>query len=73
MKLLYLTSIKIASISTHQTGDYFIETMNYSELVKTVLARHTENHLAKVTELQLIFYHPRNHYNEIRIEFNVKK
>ncbi|MFM6826261.1 MAG: hypothetical protein ACKPKT_10505, partial [Dolichospermum sp.] len=29
MKLLYLTSIKTASISTHQTGDYFIETINY--------------------------------------------
>ena len=47
--------------------------MNYSELVKTVLAIHTENHLAKVTELQLILYHPRNHYNEIRIEINVKQ
>ncbi|MFM6844975.1 MAG: AAA family ATPase [Dolichospermum sp.] len=29
LKLLYLTSIKTASISTHQTGDYFIETINY--------------------------------------------
>ncbi|MCW9682302.1 hypothetical protein FJR41_016130 [Dolichospermum planctonicum UHCC 0167] len=34
-----------------------METMNYPELVTTVLARHTENHLAKVTELQLILYH----------------
>jgi hypothetical protein len=47
--------------------------MNYSELVKTVLAKYTENHLAKVTELQLILCHPRNHYNESRIEFNVKQ
>jgi hypothetical protein len=44
-----------------------METMNYSELVTTVLTRHTENYLAKVTELQLILYHPRNHYNESRI------
>ncbi|MFM6340416.1 MAG: hypothetical protein ACKPGJ_21875 [Dolichospermum sp.] len=51
MKLLYLTSIKTASISTHQTGDYFIETINYPELVKTVLTKHTENYLTKVTEL----------------------
>lgn len=29
-----------------------METMNYSELVTTVLTRHTENYLAKVTELQ---------------------
>ena len=39
--------------------------MNYSELVTTVLTRHTENYLAKSTELQLILYHPRNHYAEI--------
>jgi hypothetical protein len=39
-----------------------METMNYPELVTTVLTRHTENHLAKVTELQLILYHPRNNY-----------
>ncbi|MCW9682299.1 hypothetical protein FJR41_016115 [Dolichospermum planctonicum UHCC 0167] len=44
-----------------------METMNYPELVTTVLTRHTENHLAKVTELQLILYHPRNHYNESKI------
>ncbi len=51
LKLLYLTSIKIASISTHQTGDYFIETINYPKLVKTVLTKHTENYLTKVIEL----------------------
>lgn len=73
LKLLYLTSIKIASISTHQTGDYFMETINYPELVKTVLTKHTENYLTKVTKLQLILYHPRNHYNESRREFNVKQ
>lgn len=51
LKLLYLTSIKIASISIHQTGDYFIETINYPKLVKTVLTKHTENYLTKVIEL----------------------
>ena len=50
-----------------------METINYPELVKTVLTKHTENYLTKVTKLQLILYHPRNHYNEIRIEFNVKQ
>lgn len=33
-----------------------METMNYPELVKTVLTRHTENYLTKVTNLQLIFF-----------------
>ena len=32
-----------------------MEGMNYPELVKTVLARHTENHASKVTEKELIF------------------
>ena len=32
-----------------------MEGINYPELVQTVLARHTESHLAKGTEIQLIF------------------
>jgi hypothetical protein len=44
-----------------------MERMNYPELVQTVLARHTESHLAKGTELQLIFDNQRDHYLVIHL------
>ncbi|OYE03919.1 XisI protein [Nostoc sp. 'Peltigera membranacea cyanobiont' 232] len=39
-----------------------MEAMNYSELVQTVLGRHTENHLSEGTEKELIFDCQRNRY-----------
>ena len=44
-----------------------MEGMNYPELVQTVLARHTESHLAKGTEIQLIFDNQKNHYLVIHL------
>lgn len=39
-----------------------MEGMNYSELVQTVLERHTENHLSEDTEKELIFDCQTNRY-----------
>ncbi|MBE9057448.1 XisI protein [Sphaerospermopsis sp. LEGE 08334] len=50
-----------------------MERMNYSELVQTVLARHTESHLAKGTELQLIFDNQRDHYLVIHLGWEGEK
>lgn len=50
-----------------------METMNYPELVQTVLARHTESHLPKGTELQLIFDNQRNHYLVIHLGWEGEK
>lgn len=36
--------------------------MNYSELIKTILVGHTENHLSEDTEKELIFDCQRNRY-----------
>ncbi|MBD2518632.1 XisI protein [Nostoc sp. FACHB-973] len=39
-----------------------MEGMNYSELVQTVLEKHTANHLSEDTEKELIFDCQRNRY-----------
>jgi len=44
-----------------------MERMNYSELVKTVLARHTENHRSEGTEKELIFDCERNSYLGVHV------
>ena len=50
-----------------------MEGMNYAELVQTVLARHTESHLAKGTEIQLIFDNQKNHYLVIHLGWEGEK
>jgi hypothetical protein len=44
-----------------------MERMNYPELVKTVLARHTESHRSEVTEKELIFDCERNSYLVVHV------
>jgi hypothetical protein len=44
-----------------------MEGMNYPELVKTVLARHTENHASQGTEKELIFDCERNSYLVVHV------
>ena len=44
-----------------------MEGMNYPELVKTVLARHTENHRSEETEKELIFDSERNSYLVVHV------
>ena len=44
-----------------------MEGMNYPELVKTVLARHTENHRSEGTEKELIFDSERNSYLVVHV------
>ncbi|ALB43189.1 fatty-acid oxidation protein subunit alpha [Anabaena sp. WA102] len=44
-----------------------MERMNYPELVKTVLARHTENHRSEGTEKELIFDSERNSYLVVHV------
>ena len=44
-----------------------MERMNYPELVKTVLARHTENHRSEGTEKELIFDCERNSYLVVHV------
>lgn len=44
-----------------------MEGMNYPELVKTVLARYTENHRSEGTEKELIFDSERNSYLVVHV------
>ena len=50
-----------------------MERMNYPELVQTVLARYTESHLPKGTEIQLIFDNQKNHYLVIHLGWEGEK
>ncbi|MEH2248363.1 XisI protein [Nostoc sp.] len=50
-----------------------MEGMNYSELVQTVLERHTENHLFEDTDKELIFNFQRNHYILVHVGWGNKE
>ncbi|MCC5669774.1 XisI protein [Nostoc sp. CHAB 5784] len=50
-----------------------MEGMNYPELVKTVLGRHTENHLSEETEKKLIFDCERNSYLVVHLGWEGEK
>lgn len=50
-----------------------MEGMNYSELVQTVLGRHTENHFYEGTEKELIFDCQRNRYLVVHVGWEDEK
>ncbi|HYW19878.1 MAG TPA: XisI protein [Nodularia sp. (in: cyanobacteria)] len=50
-----------------------MEGMNYSELVQTVLERHTENHFSEGTEKELIFDCQRNRYLVVHVGWEDEK
>ena len=50
-----------------------MERINYPELVKTVLARHTENHRSQETEKELIFDSERHRYLVVYVGWEGEK